>query len=118
MRAAQKWYTRIIGIFFVLIVLSLVSDLVLNGYSLETWHKVFHVVLGIVVLAVGWNNARFWKPFCLANGAFFVCVAVVGLLFPNLGGLAAFNTTDTVLHALVGMTGLVIGAGKVTNDSH
>ena len=112
MRAAQKWYTRIIGFFFLLIFISLISDLFLHGYSFETWHKVFHTLLGCVVLAFGWNQVRFWKPFCIANGLFFVAVALVGIVFPNLGGLAAFNTTDTILHAVVGVSGLVIGVGR------
>lgn len=105
----QKWYTRIVGIFFVLIVLSLVTDLLSFGHRPETWHKIFHILIGVVVLAYGWSNASFWRPFCLVNGTFFTFVAVFGIIFPDFGMLDAFNTTDTILHSIVGVTGLLIG---------
>ena len=105
----RKWYTRIIGIFFVLVVISLIIDYSKFGHRPETWHKIFHVLLGSVVLYYGWNNKKFWKPFCLANGAFFTFVALFGLTFPNFGDLDAFNRLDTILHSIVGVSGLTIG---------
>ncbi len=108
----QKWYTRIIGIFFTLVVISLIADYLKFGVRLETWHKVFHVVLGIIVLKYGWNNKNFWRPFCLINGAFFTIVAVIGWAFPDLLGLDAFNRLDTILHSIVGVSGLLIGMLK------
>jgi len=78
---AQKWYTRIIGIFFVLVLLTLITDYSKFGHRPETWHKIFHVLLGAVVLYYGWNNRKFWKPFALANGAFFAYIALFGLAF-------------------------------------
>jgi hypothetical protein len=109
-RSWQKWYARAIGAFFILVVVSLVADHLAHGLRTETWHKVFHVVLGVVVVSVGWSNPQFWRPFCLANGAFFALVGLVGWLFPGLGGLDAFNRMDTVLHSLVGIAGLGIGS--------
>jgi hypothetical protein len=104
-----KWYTRIIGIFFTLVVISLIMDSVKFGFGVETMHKIFHVILGVIVLKIGWNNEKFWRPFALANGGFFTYVALVGWLFPNFGGLDAFNFVDTVLHSIVGLSGLVVG---------
>ena len=109
-RSWQKWYTRAIGVFFILVVISLVMDYAAHGLRAETWHKAFHVVLGIVVVSVGWSNARFWRPFCLANGAFFTLAGLVGWVFPDLGGLDAFNRADTILHSLVGLSGLAVGS--------
>lgn len=106
---AQKWYTRAIGVFFVLVVVTLVTDIVQFGHRPETWHKIFHVVLGGIVLAVGWNKKEFWRPFCLVNGAFFTFVALFGWTFPDFGGLDAFNRLDTILHSVVGVSGLVVG---------
>ena len=106
----QKWYTRIIGIFFVLVVVTFVTDYSKFGYRPETWHKIFHVLLGSVVLHYGWSNKKFWKPFSLANGTFFTYAALFGFVFPNFGGLDAFNTLDTVLHSIVGVSGLIIGS--------
>ncbi|MDP3765779.1 MAG: hypothetical protein Q8R04_04655 [Nanoarchaeota archaeon] len=105
----QKWYTRIIGIFFVLVVISLIFDYSKFGHRPETWHKIFHVLLGSIVLYHGWNNKQFWKPFCLANGAFFSFVAAFGFTFPDFGGLDAFNRLDNILHSMVGLSGLIIG---------
>ena len=106
----QKWYTRIIGIFFVLVFITLITDYSKFGHRPETWHKIFHVLLGSIVLYYGWGNKKFWKPFSLANGAFFTYVALFGFVFPNFGGLDAFNKLDTVLHSIVGVSGLIIGS--------
>jgi len=111
----QKWYTRIIGIFFVLVALSLISDYLQFGFRHETMHKIFHVILGIGVLKFGWNNKKFWKPFCIANGAFFTFVALYGWIFPNFAGLDAFNLVDTILHSIVGLSGLIIGIPNEKN---
>ena len=105
----QKYYTRFIGVFFVLVVISLITDFMSNGYSAETWHKVFHVLLGIIIIYFGWNNKHFWKPFCLVNVAFFLYLGLFGFAFPDFGGLDAFNFIDSVLHTIVGVSGLVIG---------
>jgi hypothetical protein len=108
----QKWYTRVIGVFFILVALSLLADLLKFGVRLETWHKVFHIGLGLVVVRYGWNDRRWWQPFCRYTGAFFALVGLVGWIFPDLGGLDAFNRVDTILHTLVGVSGLVIGWKK------
>ena len=111
-RSWRRSYTRAIGVFFILVALSLAADYARSGLQPETWHKVFHVALGLAVVRFGWRDERFWRPFCLANGAFFTLVGLTGWLFPDLGGLDAFNRVDTVLHSLVGLSGLAIGARK------
>jgi len=108
----KKWYTRIIGILFVLVVLSLVSDYYKFGFRPETMHKLFHVILGGLVLKFGWSDKKFWRPFCVVNGAFFTFVAIFGWTFPNFAGLETFNFMDTILHSIVGVLGLVIGIPK------
>ena len=105
----QKWYTRIIGIFFILVFISLVLDFYKFGHRPETWHKIFHVIVGTIVLYYGWSNKKFWKPFCLANGAFFAFVGLFGFVFPDFANLDAFNRVDTILHSMVGVSGLAIG---------
>jgi hypothetical protein len=72
-------------------------------------HKIFHVILGVVVVRYGWSSEAWWKFFPFANGSFFLFVASFGLLFPDFSGLDAFNFTDTVLHTIVGLSGLAIG---------
>ena len=103
----QKLYTRGIGMFFILVVFSLISDYLANGFRLETWHKIFHVFLGLFVVYFGWNNKKFWKQFSLLNGIFFVLIGAVGWIYLDLLGLDAFNRVDTVLHSIVGVSGLI-----------
>src|SRR3989338_1083199 len=105
----QKYYTRLIGIFFVLVAITLITDYLKFGHRPETWHKIFHVLLGTIVLYYGWNNEKFWKPFCLTNGALFSFIALFGFIFPNFANLDAFNKLDTILHSIVGLNGLFIG---------
>ncbi len=110
----HKWYTRIIGIYFALIIISLFIDFSQYGHRPETWHKIFHVILGVIILS-NWNNKSFYRPFCLVNGAFFTFVAVFGFTFPSFGlleGLESFTFSDTLLHSIVGLTGLIIGIKK------
>ena len=107
--SAQKWYARVIGVFFILVAISLAFDLMKFGYRPESWHKLFHVLLGIIVVRYGWSNPSWWRPFALVNGAFFTFVAAFGWVFPDFGGLDAFNRVDTILHSIVGLSGLVIG---------
>ena len=105
-----KWYTRIIGIFFVLVSVSLFLDYISFGFRAETMHKIFHIILGLAILKFGWSNQKFWLPFCFVNGGFFTFVAIFGWLFPNFAGLDAFNMLDTILHTIVGVSGLLIGS--------
>lgn len=104
----QKWYTRIIGVFFVLIFISLVLDFMADGHTPETWHKVLHVLLGVIVL-FHWNSEDFYRGFCLWNGVFFSFAALFGWVWMDFAGLDAFNFVDTILHSIVGVSGLVIG---------
>lgn len=105
----QKHYTRAIGIFFTLVAVTLATDYLKFGHRPESWHKIFHVLLGVIVLCYGCSNKNFWRPFCVANGAFFAYAALFGLVFPDFGELDAFNRLDTVLHGFVGISGLLIG---------
>ncbi len=102
----SKWYTRVIGILFLLVAVTLVTDYMRNGFTHETFHKILHVAIGVLVVAYGWSRKTFWLKFCLVNGAFFTCVALAGWVYPDLGGLDAFNFLDTVLHTIVGLSGL------------
>ena len=95
-----------------LIVFSLIFDYLQFGYHAETWHKIFHILIGGFVVGWGWNNKKFWKPFCMVNGIFFLAVAGFGWIFPNFHGIDAFNLVDTILHSVVGVAGLVVGLMK------
>jgi len=104
----SKWYTRTIGLFFVLVFLSLISDYLTFGFRAETMHKIFHIVLGIFIVYYGWNNQHWHKYFPVINGLFFSYVALFGWIFPDFANLDTFNRVDTILHSIVGLSGLVI----------
>jgi len=104
----SKYYTRIIGIFFLLVIISLISDYLNSGFREETMHKIFHVLLGIIILKYGWSNPRFQENFPIVNGLFFTYVALFGWIFPNFANLETFNLTDTILHSIVGLSGIVV----------
>lgn len=104
----SKYYTRVIGVFFLLVALSLISDYAKFGFRPETMHKIFHVALGAIVLRYGWNSPSWWRAFPVGNGLFFSYVALFGWLFPDFGGLDTFNRVDTILHSIVGLSGLII----------
>ena len=107
---AFKWYTRAVGVYFTLILIPLVLDYSEFGFRPETMHKVFHILLGLVVLRWGWNNERWWKPFTIATSLFFAFMTIFGWLFPNFGMpvLEAFGLNDTLLHGTVALTGVII----------
>ena len=109
----SKWYTRLVGVFFILVSVSLVSDLISYGVHPETMHKIFHITLGLIVVTWGWHNISWWSAFPLTNGIFFSFVGLFGWLFPDFGGLDAFNRVDTILHSVVGLSGLMIGFARL-----
>ncbi|HXV26443.1 MAG TPA: hypothetical protein VD862_00210 [Candidatus Paceibacterota bacterium] len=104
----SRLYTRIVGIGFLFVALSLVSDYAQFGFRPETMHKVFHVLLGLAIIRWGWNSTAWWRTFPVVNGAFFSFVALFGWLFPDFGMLDAFNQLDTILHFIVGVSGLSV----------
>lgn len=115
-----KWYTRIIGIYFILIIFSLFFDFAQYGHRPETWHKIFHILIGVIVI-YNWNNKNFYRPFTAINGAFFTFVAIFGWTFPEFGlleGLEAFIFSDTILHSIVSLSGLIIGIKKSLSFTH
>ncbi len=107
MRGAAKYYTRIISVFFLLVVLSLIADTLKRGYSYETLHKLLHIGIGVYGVAFLWNTSeKNYRSFSLANGVLFSIAGLVGWMFPDLYGLDAFNRLDTVLHSIVGLSGI------------
>lgn len=107
MHSAAKYYTRIISVLFVLVVISLISDTLKHGYSYETLHKLLHIGIGTYGILFLWNTAeKNYKTFALANGILFGLMALTGWVFPDLLNLDAFNRVDTVLHSIVGLSGV------------
>jgi hypothetical protein len=104
-----KWYTRVVAIAFIAVTASLVTDYIQFGLRGETIHKLLHIVVGLIIFALAWNNEKYWKPFCFADGVVFTTLALIGVAYPNLGDLDTFNLQDTVLHGIVGISGFSVG---------
>ncbi len=104
----SKCYTRIIGTFFLLVSISLIIDLISYSFRPETMHKIFHVLLGIIVIYYGWNSRQFQKYFPIINGLFFTYITLFGFLFHDFADLDAFNSLDNFLHLIVGVSGIAI----------
>jgi len=122
---AQLW-TLIVSILFVFAVgASLLFDTLKNGVSLETGHKLSHILVGIVGLLI-FRNASKARSFVLFNVAVYGAVAATGYLSaltygafagtafigPSILNIDAFNLVDTVLHSIVVISGLIAAFWK------
>ena len=97
---------------------SSVRDGVLGILDVNGWHNVVHIAtgaLGLVAFASGVSAAR---TYAFAIGAVYVIVAVWGFAVGDGGsilGIVPINTEDSVLHLLIGLTG--IGAGVASQSA-
>ncbi len=108
--SVQRLYLRGLGIFFILVVITFVLDILKFGWRAETLHKLLHVLLGVWMVWVSYQGSvAACRTFNKANGALFVVVAGIGWSFPDLGGLDAFNLLDTILHSIVGISSGWVG---------
>ena len=104
-----KLYTWVVGGLFVVAVgYTLAVELATKGVTLESGHKALHVLIGFWALFIvfGKHEAQY-RIFALTNGILWGTVAIVGWVHPDLSGLEAFNRTDTILHTIVSVTGLL-----------
>lgn len=109
----SRWVLRGIGIFYVLVAITLVADLLKFGVRAETFHKVLHVVLGAIYVVVSYKASQnAMKMVLWYNALFFGIVALIGWFFRDFGGLDAFNTTDTLLHTIVASVSFIGALSK------
>lgn len=106
----QKAYTAVVGFAFLVIVgFTLVADTAEKGVSLESAHKLTHIVVGAWAAVILVKKLDQHVAFALFNGFFYGAFAVVGWFVPDFLGIDAFNRADTVLHSLVAGAGLLVG---------
>lgn len=100
-------YTIIVGAAFIFAVgFTLISDTLQNGISLETFHKAFHVLLGVWAAFIIFKKTE-ERTFVWFNVILWGVFAIIGWAVPDLLGLAAFNRADTILHTIVAGTGII-----------
>ena len=82
-------------------------DAVFGILDVNGWHNVVHVVSGVGgLLALGYAASR---GYALVLGIAYLAIAVWGAAIGNgqsILGIVPVNTEDTVLHAIIGLTGL------------
>ena len=75
--------------------------------SVNGWHNVVHIVTGALgLLSLGYAASR---AYALGLGVVYIAIAVWGFIIGNHESILGFipvNTEDSVLHAIIGVTGL------------
>jgi hypothetical protein len=89
-----------------------VRDGVFGILDVNGWHNVVHIatgLLGLLAFAAGADRAR---AYALVFGGIYIVVALWGFIIgdgDSILGILPINTEDSVLHALIGVTGVVAG---------
>jgi Domain of unknown function (DUF4383) len=84
-------------------------DDVLGILAVNGWHNVVHILTGLLGLAAAGYAAR---TYALGLGFVYVAIAIWGFIIGNDSILGFFpvNYEDSVLHLVLGVTGLIAGA--------
>ena len=94
---------------------SSVRDGVFGILDVNGWHNVVHIAtgaLGLFAFAAGVAASR---TYAFAIGAVYVIVAIWGFAVGDGGsilGIIPINTEDSVLHLLIGLTGIGVGVAS------
>ena len=82
-------------------------DDVFGILGVNGWHNVVHIATGALgLLALGYAASR---SYALGLGVVYVAIAIWGAIIgsgESILGVIPVNTEDTVLHAIIGVTGL------------
>ena len=79
-------------------------------FHVNTAHNVVHLLSGVAALICGFSNARMATVFCLAFGAVYGLVAVLGLAgVQAVVDLLHLNEADNWLHVAIAAVFLVAG---------
>lgn len=94
-------------------------DAALGILDVNGWHNLAHIASGVLglALAASWDGAR---AYCLAIGAVYTALAIVGFAEGDGGtvvGLIPVNTEDNVLHALIAVAGIAAGMGTPSDPA-
>jgi Domain of unknown function (DUF4383) len=84
---------------------------VLGLLDVNGWHNLVHVTTGALALKVAGSYSAA-RAFAIVFGALYLAITLLGLIAGDGGvvlGLLPVNTADNVLHAVVGLSGLLLG---------
>jgi hypothetical protein len=87
-------------------------DAVFGILDVNAWHNLVHISTGLLGLAAFSAGAYAARSYALGIGFAYIVVAVWGFSIgdgESILGFIPINTEDNVLHALLGVAGLVAG---------
>lgn len=85
-------------------------DKVFGILAVNGWHNVLHLATGLLGLAAAGYAAR---QYALGLGLVYLVVAIWGFIIgsgDSILSIVAVNTSDNILHLILGLTGLAAGA--------
>jgi len=87
-------------------------DKVFGILAVNGWHNVVHLATGLLGLAAAGYAAR---QYALGLGLVYVVVAIWGFIIgsgDSILSIVPVNTSDNILHLILGVTGLAAGAAS------
>ncbi|HEX6772254.1 MAG TPA: DUF4383 domain-containing protein [Acidobacteriaceae bacterium] len=116
---------RVFGGIFVL----MGSLAIVGGAHLDKYHNLMHLVWGVLAVGASFLGSTVARRFCIASGAFYLTIAVLGLVMGNPAltrlwhfGPMMLHTGDHIFHLVLGSVflaiGLVSGRRWVQRPSH
>jgi hypothetical protein len=85
-------------------------DKVFGILAVNGWHNALYLATGLLGLTAAGYASR---PYALAIGLLYTVIAIWGFILGSDGNILGFipvNTEDSVLHLILGLTGLAAGA--------
>ncbi len=85
-------------------------DKVFGVLAVNGWHNILHLATGLLGLAAAGYAAR---QYALGLGLVYLVVAIWGFIIgsgDSILSIVPVNTSDNILHLIVGVTGLAAGA--------
>lgn len=109
-----KTIVTILGIVFVAIgLLGFVMNPLLGIFRVDTLHNIVHILSGVLALAAVGMGESTTRNYSKVFGVVYLLLGVVGFVLP--GGVIlgmVMNTSDHILHILLGAILLWVGFGK------
>jgi hypothetical protein len=97
-----------------------VHDAVFGILDVNGWHNVVHIATGAVGLAAFGAGAAASRTYALVFGVIYLVVAVWGFAIgsgESILSIIPVNTEDSVLHLVLGLTGVAAAAASATTDT-
>jgi Domain of unknown function (DUF4383) len=94
-------------------------DEVIGLLGVNAWHNLVHIATGALGLYALRYGASGTRTYAGALGLVYVAIAIWGFILGSDGNILGFipvNTEDSVLHSILGVTGL--GAYAASNPDH